>query len=215
MAVTKVRSAGMQRTRSIVFVGLTIAIMAVSAWVSIPIGPVPFTLQMFAVTFALVVLSPKQAIAAVAGYLLLGAVGVPVFSSMRGGIGVLVGPTGGFLWGYLFGVAAAVLLLYIVRTRLNRDTECKDSESNSEIPQTLSSARRFVRFIRIAGVEIAAGVLFTAISYLCGWAQYMAVMGVGPWAAFLSCIAPFVIVDLIKILAAVACARAVKAVVRS
>lgn len=98
---------GDQRTRSVVFVGLTIAIMAVSAWVVVPLGPIPFTLQMFAITFAIVVLSPKEAIAAITGYLLLGAVGVPVFSGMRGGIGVLAGPTGGFLWGYLFGVAAA------------------------------------------------------------------------------------------------------------
>ncbi len=215
MAQTKARSVGMQRTRSIVFVGLTIAIMAVSAWVSIPIGPIPFTLQMFAVTFAIVVLSPGEAIAAVVGYLLLGAVGVPVFSSMRGGIGVLAGPTGGFLWGYLFGVIAAVLLLHFVRTRTDWEVSRKKLENDSEISQTLTPVRRFARFVRIAGVEIIAGVLFTAISYLCGWAQYMAVMGVDPVVAFLSCIAPFVIVDLIKIFAAVACARAVKAVVRS
>ena len=60
------------RTRSIAFVALSIAIIAVSAWVTIPIGPVPFTLQMFAVTFAIIVLTPKQALAAIAGYLALG-----------------------------------------------------------------------------------------------------------------------------------------------
>ncbi len=215
MAEAKVRSTAMQRTRSIAFVGLTIAIMAVSAWVTIPIGPVPFTLQMFAVTFAIVVLSPKEALAAVAGYLALGAVGVPVFSSMRGGIGVLAGPTGGFLWGYLFGVAAGVLLLYLVHTRTHWDISRRKVESNSETNKAsvkeASLIRRFARFIRIAGVEIAAGILFTAISYVCGWAQYMVVMGVGPGVAFLTCIAPFIVVDLIKILAAVACARAVKA----
>ena len=118
MESTKTRSEATQRTRSVVFVGLTIAIMAVSAWVVVPLGPIPFTLQMFAITFAIVVLSPKEAIAAITGYLLLGAVGVPVFSGMRGGIGVLAGPTGGFLWGYLFGVAAAALFLHAVRTRL-------------------------------------------------------------------------------------------------
>ena len=118
MESTETRSMPAQRTRSVAFVGLTIAIIAVSAWVVVPIGPIPFTLQMFAITFAIVVLSPKEAIAAITGYLLLGAVGVPVFSGMRGGIGVLAGPTGGFLWGYLFGVAAAVLFLYAVRTKL-------------------------------------------------------------------------------------------------
>lgn len=58
--------------RSVSFVGLTIAIMAVSAWVTVPLGPVPFTLQMFAIVFAVAVLKPREAIAAMAGYLILG-----------------------------------------------------------------------------------------------------------------------------------------------
>ena len=68
MESTKTRSEATQRTRSVVFVGLTIAIMAVSAWVVVPLGPIPFTLQMFAITFAIVVLSPKEAIAAITGF---------------------------------------------------------------------------------------------------------------------------------------------------
>ena len=196
-------------TRSIAFVGLTIAIMAVSAWVTVPLGPIPFTLQMFAVTFAIVVLKPREAIAAIVGYLLLGAIGVPVFSGMRGGVGVLAGPTGGFLWGYLFGVAAAVLLLMVVRSRSAR----REAQADPASAAALTGMQKVLGFLRVAGVEIVAGILFTAISYLCGWAQYMAVAGVGPEAAFLACIAPFVVVDLIKIVAAVACARAVKAIV--
>lgn len=198
----------LSRTRSIAFIGLTIAIMAVSAWVTVPLGPIPFTLQMFAVTFAIVVLKPQEAIAAIVGYLLLGAIGVPVFSGMRGGVGVLAGPTGGFLWGYLFGVAAAVLLLMVVRSRSARREAQADPASAA-----LTGVQKALGFLRVAGVEIIAGILFTAISYLCGWAQYMAVAGVGPEAAFLACVAPFVVVDLIKIVAAVACARAVKAIV--
>lgn len=199
----------LSRTRSIAFVGLTIAIMAVSAWVTVPLGPIPFTLQMFAVTFAIVVLKPQEAIAAIVGYLLLGAIGVPVFSGMRGGVGVLAGPTGGFLWGYLFGVAAAVLLLMVVRSRSAR----REAQADPASVAALTGMQKVLGFLRVAGVEIVAGILFTAISYLCGWAQYMAVAGVGPEAAFLACVAPFVVVDLIKIVAAVACARAVKAIV--
>ena len=78
------------RARSIAYVALTIAIMAVSAWITVPLGPIPFTLQMFAFTFAIVVLRPSEAMAATLGYLALGAIGVPVFSGMRGGIGVLM-----------------------------------------------------------------------------------------------------------------------------
>lgn len=199
----------LSRTRSIAFVGLTIAIMAVSAWVTVPLGPIPFTLQMFAVMFAIVVLKPQEAIAAIVGYLLLGAIGVPVFSGMRGGVGVLAGPTGGFLWGYLFGVAAAVLLLMVVRSRSAR----REAQADPASAAALTGMQKVLGFLRVAGVEIVAGILFTAISYLCGWAQYMAVAGVGPEAAFLACVAPFVVVDLIKIVAAVACARAVKAIV--
>ena len=62
--------------------------------------------------------------------------------------------------------------------------------------------------------EIVAGLVFTAIAYFCGWLQLMLVMGISPEAAFLAGVAPFVVVDVLKILAAVACARTVKAAVR-
>ena len=77
-------------TRSIAFVALTIALMGVSAWVAIPFGPVMLTLQMFALMFALLALTPRECMAAIAGYLALGAVGLPMFSGMRGGIGMLL-----------------------------------------------------------------------------------------------------------------------------
>lgn len=207
------------RTRSIAFVALTIAIMAVSAWVTIPIGPIPFTLQMFAIPFAIVVLSPKQAIAAIAGYLILGAIGVPVFSGMRGGFGVLAGPTGGFLWGYIFGVVAAAFFLQFVRTHTSwgasrAELACAAAQDPAAIA-SLSMGARIVRFFRMAGVEVVAGVIFTALAYVCGCIQYMALMNVGVEVAFMACCAPFIVLDLIKIVAAVLCAQAVKGAVRA
>lgn len=169
------------RARSIAFVALSVALIAVSAWVTIPIGPVPFTLQMFAVTLAILVLAPKQAVAAIACYLLLGAIGVPVFSGMRGGFGVLAGPTGGFLIGYLLGVALASVVLALFRRR----------------------------GIDNLAVSIAAGVIFTIVAYVCGWAQYMVVAHVGAAASFAVTVAPFIVVDLIKIVAAAFVARAI------
>lgn len=169
------------RTHSIAFTALAIAIIAVSAWITVPIGPVPFTLQMFAITFAILVLTPKQAICAIAGYLVLGAIGVPVFSGMRGGIGVLAGPTGGFLWGYLIGVALAVGVLALFR----------------------------LRGIDNFATGVLAGVVFTIVAYACGWAQYMAVAQVDALASFAVTVAPFIVVDLIKIVAATAVARTV------
>lgn len=169
------------RSRSIAFTALTIAIMAVSAWITVPIGPIPFTLQMFAVTFAILVLTPKQAIGAIAGYLALGAIGVPVFSGMRGGVGVLMGPTGGFLWGYLIGVALAVGVLALFRSR----------------------------GIDNFATGVICGLIFTAIAYACGWLQYMFVAGVGPIESLLVTVAPFIVVDIVKIVAATAVARTV------
>ena len=206
MESTKTRSEATQRTRSVVFVGLTIAIMAVSAWVVVPLGPIPFTLQMFAITFAIVVLSPKEAIAAITGYLLLGAVGVPVFSGMRGGIGVLAGPTGGFLWGYLFGVA--------VRTRLGMAGGKNAPRLTRAEKTAMTPLQRAGAFLRSFGVEIIAGIIFTVIAYVCGCAQYMVVGHVDLATAFLTAVAPFMMVDFCKIVAAVICADAVRAAVR-
>ncbi len=199
------------RTRSIAYVALTIAIMAVSAWITVPLGPVPFTLQMFAFTFAIVVLRPSEAIAATAGYLALGAIGVPVFSGMRGGLGVLVaGPTGGFLWGYLFGVAAAVALLHVVRTRTSWDDAARRRGVDPAERAAMSFGQKAVAFLRMSGVELVAGVLFTAVAYACGCIQYMALANADLATAFAVCCAPFIVVDLVKIAAAVACAQTVR-----
>ena len=179
------------RTRSIAFIALTTAIMAVSAWVTVPLGPVPFTLQIFAVAFALLVLSPKEAVAAVVAYLALGAVGVPVFSSMRGGIGVLAGSTGGFLWGMLLGVGLAAVVRFGLKAALMRDGQA-------------SRAKAF-------GIDFVTCLVFLAVVYVCGWAQLMAVTAMSPAAAFAAGVAPFVIIDLCKLVAAVVCAQAVSA----
>ena len=184
MEANKVKqgSMGASRTRSIAFVALTIALLGVSAWVSIPIGPVMLTLQMFAVMFAIMVLTPKQCMASIAGYLALGAIGLPMFSGMRGGIGMLMGPTGGYLWGFL--LAAVVALL--VREGL----------------------RRAIGEKGVSGPMVAC-LAFIIVTYVCGCFQYAAVVGVDLAAAFMVTIAPFAVPDLLKAVAAVLCARAV------
>lgn len=77
------------------------AMMAVCAWISLPVADVAFTMQTFGVFLALGVLGGKWGSISVLIYLLLGAVGMPVFSGFRGGIGMLAGVTGGYLWGFL------------------------------------------------------------------------------------------------------------------
>ena len=86
--------------RDMVLCALFAAILAVSAWLTVP-GEVPFTLQTFGVFAALGLLGGKRGTIAIALYLVLGAVGLPVFSGFRGGFGVLLGTTGGYIFGFL------------------------------------------------------------------------------------------------------------------
>lgn len=90
------------RTLDMAYIALFAVLMAICAWISIPLGPVPFTLQTFALFLALTVLGGRRGFYAVAVYLLLGAVGLPVFSGFQGGPGILLSAGGGFLIGFLF-----------------------------------------------------------------------------------------------------------------
>lgn len=78
------------------------ALTAVCAWIGLPLGDTVITMQTFAVFMALGLLGGKWGSVSIVIYLLLGAVGMPVFSAFRGGIGMLAGVTGGYLWGFLF-----------------------------------------------------------------------------------------------------------------
>lgn len=189
------------RTRSIAFVALAIAIIAASAWVTVPIGPIPFTLQNFAISFALLTLRPKQALAAIGGYLVLGAIGLPVFSGMRGGIGVILGPTGGFLWGYLVGGLAVIGILALGR---------KLGGVKKDATESAAKGGRVRQILVSAGWEVVAMLVLIAIIDTLGCLQYMALFSVDFMAAFLVCAAPFLVVDLGKAIAAIVCSQAVR-----
>lgn len=77
------------------------ALIAALAQISLPIGPVPFTLQNFAIGLIATVFRPREAILSAGLYLLLGAIGLPVFAGGGAGFQALVGPTAGYLWFYL------------------------------------------------------------------------------------------------------------------
>lgn len=192
------------RAKDVAFTGLFIALIAVSAWITVPIGPVPVTMQMFAIPLAICVLRPTVAISAIYGYELLGALGVPVFSAMRGGIGVLLGPTGGFLLGYLVAVPVACLILHLARrANLVAAGSVKDPLAGAE---PLSS--RAARLIKNAGMFFVAGVAFTAISYAFGVAWFMQMSNVGVEVALGTCVIPFIVPDLVKIALAAGIANA-------
>ena len=80
--------------RDMAYISAAVALIAVCAWISVP-APVPFTLQTFAIFLCSAVLGARRGLIAVLLYVLLGALGLPVFAGMQGGFGVLVGATGG------------------------------------------------------------------------------------------------------------------------
>ena len=88
-------------TLDLTYIAVAVVIIAVCSWVSIP-TVVPFTLQTFAVFFVLSFLGGKRGTVAIVVYLLLGAIGIPVFAGFQGGVGRLVGTTGGYLVGFVF-----------------------------------------------------------------------------------------------------------------
>ena len=77
------------------------ALTAACAWLSIPVLDIAFTMQTFAVFLTLGLLGGKWGTVSIAIYLALGAVGMPVFTGFQGGFGVLLGITGGYIWGFL------------------------------------------------------------------------------------------------------------------
>jgi biotin transport system substrate-specific component len=87
--------------RLTVYASLFAALTAVGAFLAIPIGPVPVVLQNFFIFLTGLLLGPRWALASVGVYLTAGGLGLPVFAGGTGGIGRFVGPTGGYLIGYL------------------------------------------------------------------------------------------------------------------
>ena len=99
---------GKQNSTSLVFVALTAAITSILSQIALPSPTgIPMTLQTFAFALIGYILFPKNAIYSILLYLLLGAVGLPVFANFRGGLMHLFGLTGGFLWGSLLFVPLA------------------------------------------------------------------------------------------------------------
>lgn len=194
------KTGGFSRAESIAFCGLAIALLAVSAWITVPFGPVPFTLQTMVLVFVVLLFPPRQALASIFGYLILGALGAPVFSGMKGGMASLLGTSGGFIIGFGLGAVAAVTILKVWKV----PAEAKGKSASEGVGRS-----KRVHVISLAREFVAAFVLLL-ISYLCGWAQLMAVAGLGPFAAFVAGIAPFIIIDVIKVVVGASLARVIR-----
>lgn len=90
------------KTKDLALCALGAGLLAVSAWITVPVLEIAFTMQTFAVFLLLGLLGGKRGTVSILVYLILGAVGLPVFSGFRGGPGALLGVTGGYIAGFLF-----------------------------------------------------------------------------------------------------------------
>lgn len=111
----------MYHTRNLVLSGMFAALLTVISQISIPMpSGVPITIQIFGVALAGSVLGWKLGTLSVCTYILLGAVGLPVFSNLRGGLGLLVGFTGGYIWSWPFFSILCGLLPHTKNQTLNQ-----------------------------------------------------------------------------------------------
>ncbi|MFC5971725.1 biotin transporter BioY [Halomarina salina] len=147
-----------------------------------PISPVPVTLQVLGVFLAGVFLGPLWGGASMLVYVATGAMGAPIFAGGSAGLGVLLGPYGGYLWSYPFAAAALGLVVHGV--------------DGLNTPKEVGLARL------VAGMVAA-----TAIIYAFGTVGYAFVNGVGLYEAFLVAAAAFVPVEALKMAAAVGIVR--------
>ena len=168
------------KTYNIVLIAVSAALITICSWISITIGPVPFTLQTMAIFAVLMTIGGARGSIAVVIYLLLGLVGVPVFAGFKGGPASFLGPTGGFLVGF-----AVASLVWILLEKLLRD-----KMSSSAVKRILYG--------------VINAVICEVVMYTIGVIWFMVVYGqqtgpVGLGATLTMCVVPFIIPDIVKI----------------
>lgn len=172
------------KTYNIVLIAVSAALITICSWISITIGPVPFTLQTMAIFAVLMTIGGARGSIAVVIYLLLGLVGVPVFAGFKGGPASFLGPTGGFLVGF-----AVASLVWILLEKLLRD-----KMSSSAVKRILYG--------------VINAVICEVVMYTIGVIWFMVVYGqqtgpVGLGTTLTMCVVPFIIPDIVKIAVAI------------
>ena len=170
-------------TADIALIAMFTALTAVCSWVSIPVGEVPVTLQTFAIFMTVGILGTKRGVISVLVYMLLGAAGVPVFSGFSGGVGSLIGTTGGYIIGFIFSAALAGVIIDKFGSKLY--------------------------------IKIAAMLAGLVVCYAFGTAWFIifytrSVGAIGIGAALMMCVVPFIIPDVLKIVAAACLSTSIK-----
>ena len=159
------------RTYDMVYIGVFAVLMTICSWISIP-TVIPVTLQTFAVFLAVAVLGGKRGTMAVVVYVLLGVVGIPVFSGFTGGIGMLMGNTGGYILGFIF----STLVIWAIEKLFGRKT--------------------WIMAVSMV-LGLAVCYLFGTIWFMVVYAKSAGAIG---FTTVLSwCVLPFIVPDLVKI----------------
>lgn len=177
------------RTIDITTIALMTAVTAVMAQIAIPMpAGVPMTLQTLAVTLAGVILGSKQGAVSMLIYLLLGGVGLPVFSGFKGGLAMLVGPTGGFI--ISFPIMAFLIGLGVRDELLHKAGNKGDEKSETDKSLALKSNIRFWSFMALG----------TIINYVIGTVMFCFSTGSSLGAGIAACVIPFIPTTIIKAL---------------
>lgn len=154
-----------------VYIGIFASIIAICSWISIP-SAVPFTLQTLGIFTAVGILGGKRGTLAVLIYILLGAIGLPVFAGFTGGVGRLLGTTGGYIVGFLL----SALCMWGMEKLFGR-------------------GRIVLITSMIAGLLVCYA--FGTVWYMAVYAGTSGAVGFG--TVLWWCVVPFIIPDLVKI----------------
>ena len=174
------------KTIDIAYIALGAALITVCSWISIPTA-VPFTLQTFAVFAILSLLGGRRGTLSILVYILLGAVGAPVFAGFSGGLGVILGSTGGYIVGFLL-----TGLIYWA----------------AEILTKRSLVVEIISLVIGLLACYALGTVWFMVVYARNAGQINLLTALG-W-----CVFPFIIPDLIKLVLGLIIARRVRPVIR-
>ena len=166
-----------------VLCALMTALLCILAPLSIPIGPVPVSLQTLILFFTVFLLGTKGALLSYLVYLLLGCAGLPVFAGYAAGFGRLAGPTGGYLVGF-FPMILIAGLFY---------------EKSKKLSGLRGPVLTMIGMILGTAVAYAFGTLWFVLQMQCTW-QY----------AFGICVLPFIPFDLIKMVLAIVLGKAIR-----
>ena len=168
----------------LVLISVSAALITVCSWISIPAGPVPFTLQTMGILAVMLTTGGRRGTLAILVYLAMGACGVPVFAGFKGGIMSFAGPSGGFLVGFVFAGLCYWLLEKVLFQRLMTST---------------------VKTLIFGAVN---SVIFEAVMYVIGVIWFMTVYAaqtgpVGLGTVLTLCVIPFLVPDAVKLAVAV------------